>query len=51
VLAWKLDRLLEDPARLAAMRAAAGRLARPRSARAVVATLVDVERTTARSAS
>jgi processive 1,2-diacylglycerol beta-glucosyltransferase len=38
-LAWKLDRLLEDPARLAALRAHARRIARPHAARDVVATL------------
>jgi processive 1,2-diacylglycerol beta-glucosyltransferase len=38
-LAWKLDRLLDDPARLAALRANARRIARPHAARDVVATL------------
>jgi processive 1,2-diacylglycerol beta-glucosyltransferase len=37
--AWKLDRLLADPARLAALRANAHRIARPHAARDVVATL------------
>ena len=32
VLAYKIDRLLDDPARLAAMRANVHRLARPRAA-------------------
>ncbi len=31
-LAWKIDRLLDDPERLAAMRGSAARLARPRAA-------------------
>lgn len=35
VLAYKIDRLLDDPARMAAMRASARRLARPHSARDV----------------
>jgi processive 1,2-diacylglycerol beta-glucosyltransferase len=39
-LAWKLDRLLDDPARLAALRANARRIARPHAARDVVATLL-----------
>ena len=39
-LAWKIDRLLDDPARLAAMRANARRLARPHAARDIAATLV-----------
>jgi processive 1,2-diacylglycerol beta-glucosyltransferase len=34
-LAWKLDQLLDDPERLAAMRANARRLARPRAARTI----------------
>jgi processive 1,2-diacylglycerol beta-glucosyltransferase len=38
-LAWKIDRLLDDPARLAAMRANA--LARPHAAREIAAVLVD----------
>jgi processive 1,2-diacylglycerol beta-glucosyltransferase len=38
-LAWKLGRLLDDPARLTAMRSNAGRIARPHAARDVVATL------------
>lgn len=38
-LAWKLDRLLADPARLAAMRDASRRLGRPTAAADVVATL------------
>lgn len=40
-LAWKIDRLLDDPARLAAMRANAGRLARPNAAQDIAATLTD----------
>jgi processive 1,2-diacylglycerol beta-glucosyltransferase len=36
VLGWKIDRLLDDPARVEVMRAAARRLARPHSARDVV---------------
>jgi processive 1,2-diacylglycerol beta-glucosyltransferase len=44
-LAWKIDRLLDDPARLAAMRANARRLARPQAARDIAATLLDAERT------
>ena len=39
-LAWKVDRLLGDPARLAAMRANARRLARPQAARDIAAALV-----------
>jgi processive 1,2-diacylglycerol beta-glucosyltransferase len=38
-LAWRLDRLLGDPARLAALRAAARRIARLHAARDVVAAL------------
>ena len=38
-LAWKIDRLLDDPARLAAMRANARRLARPQAARDIAMTL------------
>jgi processive 1,2-diacylglycerol beta-glucosyltransferase len=38
-LAWKLDRLLDDPARLGALRANARRIARPQAARDVVAAL------------
>ena len=40
VLAYKIDRLLDDPARLAAMQGNVRRLARPRAARDVVATLL-----------
>ena len=36
VLAYKIDRLLDDPARMAAMRASARRLAHPDAARDVV---------------
>ena len=39
VLAWKIGRLLEDPERLAEMRAAAQPVARPQAARDVVRTL------------
>ena len=39
-LAWKLDRLLDDPARLAAMRATARRFGRPHAARDIAAALV-----------
>jgi processive 1,2-diacylglycerol beta-glucosyltransferase len=39
-LAWKIDRLLDDPSRLAAMRANARRLARPQAAREIAMTLV-----------
>jgi processive 1,2-diacylglycerol beta-glucosyltransferase len=39
-LAWKIDRLLGDPARLTAMRANAMRLARPHAARDIAATLI-----------
>jgi processive 1,2-diacylglycerol beta-glucosyltransferase len=38
-LAWKVDQLLDDPGRLAALRAHARRLARPDAARTVVAAL------------
>jgi processive 1,2-diacylglycerol beta-glucosyltransferase len=47
-LAWKIDRLLDDPARLAAMRANARRLARPHAARDIAATLLDTEPTAPR---
>jgi processive 1,2-diacylglycerol beta-glucosyltransferase len=39
-LAWKIDRLLDDPARLAAMRANARRLARPHAAADIATALV-----------
>ena len=42
-LPWKIDRLLDDPERLAAMRANARRLARPHAARDIAAALVGVE--------
>ena len=42
-LAWKIDRLLSDPARLGAMRASAWRLARPHAARDIAATLLGAE--------
>jgi processive 1,2-diacylglycerol beta-glucosyltransferase len=38
-LAWKLDQLLDDPERLAAMRANGRRLARPEAARDIAAAL------------
>jgi processive 1,2-diacylglycerol beta-glucosyltransferase len=40
-LAWKIDRLLDDPQRLDAMRAKARRLARPHAARDIAAALVE----------
>jgi processive 1,2-diacylglycerol beta-glucosyltransferase len=40
-LAWKIDRLLADPARMNAMRANARRIARPQAARDIAATLVN----------
>ena len=40
VLAWKIDRVLDDPARLAAMRASVDRVARPEAAQTVVRTLL-----------
>ena len=40
-LAWKIDRLLADPARLAAMRANARRLARPHAARDIATALIE----------
>lgn len=46
VLADKIDRLLGDPARLAAMRANVRRLARPRAAHDVVTALLEARRTT-----
>jgi processive 1,2-diacylglycerol beta-glucosyltransferase len=42
-LAWKIDRLLADAARLAAMRANARRLARPLAARDIATTLLGAE--------
>ncbi len=42
-LAYKIDRLLDDPARLAAMQGNVRRLARPHAARDVVATLLRAE--------
>jgi len=44
VLAYKIDRLLDDPARLAAMRANVGRLAHPHAARTIVDTLLALDR-------
>jgi processive 1,2-diacylglycerol beta-glucosyltransferase len=40
-LAWKIDRLLADPARLAAMRANTRRLARPHAARDIAMALLE----------
>ena len=40
VLAWKIDRLLDDPARLTAMRANATSLARPHAAKDIATTLI-----------
>jgi processive 1,2-diacylglycerol beta-glucosyltransferase len=40
-LAWKIDRLLDDPARLAAMRANSRRLARPHAARDIAVALLE----------
>lgn len=45
-LAYKIDRLLDDPARFASMRANALRLARPRAAFDVVSRLLEPEATT-----
>jgi len=45
-LAYKVDRLLDDPARVAAMRANALRLARPHAARDVVNRLLELHRGT-----
>ncbi len=39
-LAWKIDRLLGEPTRLAAMRANARRLGRPHAARDIAAVLI-----------
>jgi len=43
VLAYKLDRLLDDPARFASMQAGARRLARPDAARFVVERLLELQ--------
>jgi processive 1,2-diacylglycerol beta-glucosyltransferase len=43
VLAYKIDRLLDDPARLAAMQANVRRLARPRAAHEIVAKLLTLK--------
>lgn len=43
VLAYKIDRLLDDPARLAAMKVNVARLARPNAARDIVARLLALE--------
>ncbi len=42
VLAWKIDRLLDDPARFAAMQASSRRLGRPRAAFDIVGKLVEL---------
>jgi processive 1,2-diacylglycerol beta-glucosyltransferase len=42
-LAWKIDRLLDEPARLIAMRANARRLARPHAAKDIAAKLLESE--------
>ena len=42
-LAWKIDRLLDDPVRLATMRANARRVGRPNAARDIAAALVRVD--------
>jgi UDP-N-acetylglucosamine:LPS N-acetylglucosamine transferase len=42
-LAWKIDQLLDDPARLAAMRANARGLGRPQAARDIAAALVGAD--------
>lgn len=42
VLAWKIDELLDDPARLARMRENVGRLARPRAAYDIVDRLLEL---------
>ncbi|MDX6696182.1 MAG: processive 1,2-diacylglycerol beta-glucosyltransferase [Blastocatellia bacterium] len=43
VLAYKVDRLLDDPARFRSMQANARRLARPRAAYDIVATMLDMQ--------
>ena len=43
VLAYKLDRLLDDPARFASMQAGARRMARPDAARAIVERLLELQ--------
>jgi processive 1,2-diacylglycerol beta-glucosyltransferase len=43
VLAYKIDRLLDDPARFASMQANARRLARPRAAHEIIAKLLTLE--------
>src|SRR5829696_10069622 len=43
VLAYKLDRLLDDPARFAAMQAGARRMARPDAARGIVGRLLELQ--------
>ena len=43
-LAWKIDRLLNDPRRLGTMRENARRLARPDAAREIAAALVETGR-------
>jgi processive 1,2-diacylglycerol beta-glucosyltransferase len=43
VLAYKLDRLLDDPARFASMQAGARRMARPDAAREIVKKLLELQ--------
>ena len=43
VLAYKLDRLLDDPARFASMQASAQRMARPDAARTIVKRLMELQ--------
>jgi processive 1,2-diacylglycerol beta-glucosyltransferase len=43
VLAYKLDRLLDDPARFASMQASAQRMARPDAARTIVKRLLELQ--------
>ena len=47
VLAFKIDRLLDDPARLAAMRQNVSRIARPRAAFDIVAKVVELHQSRA----
>ncbi|HEY0319877.1 MAG TPA: glycosyltransferase [Pyrinomonadaceae bacterium] len=48
VLAYKIDKLLDDPERFSRMREAARRLARPRAAHEIVSKLLSIERTSHR---
>ena len=45
VLAYKIDRLLDEPSRFAAMRAKSIQLARPRAAHEIVARLLTLKET------